>query len=569
MVSEGIGMISSYLEAPCLLNRALRLSAFGVETVPTSFLERLRSDLARVTLGARLDLRAGSPSRDPETGHDALASPRAGIEAKSLSPGAHPSRPRVFIECSHAATSELNTGVQRVVRNVLAFAPAVAEELGFEFRPLMHNGFSFREVRDLDPHSASLDTVRSYGKGVLDAAGQLARALVGRAAPANLTTALGPVPQTPVPGRLRDLVRRVFFYTWTRSRRQPAAPDFRQGDVLLMLDSSWQSEVWDSVAHAKGRGARVGAVVYDLVPLLRPDCCEPTLVEVFRSWLPRALELSDFVITISEAVGNELRSFLRGHPELSHVPCLPIASCPLGADFSCLHAEPWDAARQESELAYLFADKSQGPLFIQVGTLEPRKNHSVVLDAFDRIWARGIAARYAIIGKRGWLCDYTVNRILTHPWRNSRLFWLDGLSDRQLALAYRDADGVICSSLAEGYGLPIGEALAFGRSVIASDIPAHREAGGERCEYFEVDSRGELEEILERHVKAGAGARTSLASPQPITWRESSAELLRKVLALSQGTMHPHTLPDSPRADPDAPPLVCRSQPSSRHTAPR
>jgi glycosyltransferase involved in cell wall biosynthesis len=311
-------------------------------------------------------------------------------------------------------------------------------------------------------------------------------------------------------------------------------------------------------------------VVYDLVPLLRPDCCEPTLVEVFRRWLPRALELSDFVITISEAVGSELRAFLRSHPGLSHRQCLPIESFRLGTDFHAgPRAEPLDVARQESELASLFGDKSQGPLFIQVGTLEPRKNHGVVLDAFDRLWGRGIAARYAIIGKRGWLCDYTVNRILTHPLRNNRLFWLDRLTDQQLAVAYRGADGVICPSLAEGYGLPIGEALAFGRTVVASDIPAHREAGGARCEYFEADSRGELEQILERHAKAGASARRSLASPHPITWRESSAELLRKILALSQGTGHPQASLDSPRAGPGAPPLADRSQRSSRRTAPR
>src|SRR5271157_1943756 len=443
----------------------------------------------------------GSASRDPETGRSPLTPRSVGSQGESVSSGGRDSRPRVFIECSHVATSGLNTGIQRVVRNVLRFAPELAEEIGFDFRPVMHNGFSFSEVRESEAHSPGLDAVRSYGKEVLDATAQLVRAFVGRAAHASSTAALVSVQETlPLPRRLRHLARRLLFYAFTRPRRYPGALDFREGDVLLMLDSSWQGEVWDSVARAKQRDACIGIVVYDLVPLLRPDCSEPALIEVFRRWLPRALDLTDFVITISEAVAAELRGWIRANPSLSHLQNLPIESFRLGTDFDPRSsAEPRAFAWQESDMARLLTDKSQGPLFIQVGTLEPRKNHGVVLDAFDRLWARGIPVRYAIIGKEGWLCDYTVNRVLTHPLRNSRLFWLDRLTDQQLALAYGEADGVICPSLAEGYGLPVAEALASGRLVIASDIPAHREVGGERCEYFEVDSRRELEQILERH----------------------------------------------------------------------
>jgi len=450
----------------------------------------------------------------------------------------HASRPRVFVECSHVATSGLNTGIQRVVRNVLLFAPELTEEIGFEFRPVMHNGFSFSEVRKAEAHSAGLDAVRAYGKEVLDATAQLVRALVGRPAHESSAAPPGSVPQAlPLQKRLRHFARRLLFYAFTRRRRQRGALDFREGDVLLMLDSSWQGEVWDSVARAKQRGARVGVVVYDLVPLLHPDCSEPALVEVFRRWLPRALDLTDFVVTISEAVAAELRVWIRAHPPLSHLLHLPIESFRLGTDFLPLSsAEPRDLVRQEkSGVVSLLTEKSQGPLFIQVGTLEPRKNHNVVLDAFDRLWAREIPVRYAIIGKRGWLCDYTVNRVLTHPLRDRRLFWFDRLTDLELALAYRDADGVICPSLAEGYGLPIAEALARERFVVASDIPAHREVGGERCEYFEVDSRRELEQILERHAKDGGAASPSRRGPfHAVTWRESSEELLRKVLVLSR-----------------------------------
>jgi len=426
-----------------------------------------------------------------------------------------------------------------VVRNVVRCAPQLADELGFEFRPVMHDGFSFSEVWTPESPSSDLDAVRAYGKEVLDATVQLVRALLGRGAGGASAPASELAPTQPFHRRLRHLVRRLLFHALTRARRKPPALSFREGDVLLMLDSSWQTEVWDSVAHAKQSGACVGVVVYDLVPLLRPDCSEPALVLVFRRWLPRALELADFVITISEAVAADLRAWIRGAlPELK-MP--PIESFRLGADLdSRPQAEARSSARPALDVERLLADKSQGPVFIQVGTVEPRKNHGVVLDAFDRLWTRGIPVRYVIIGKRGWLCDYTIHRIVTHPLRNLRLFWFDRLTDPQLAVAYREADGVICPSLAEGYGLPIAEALAEEQLVIASDIPAHREVAGERCEYFEVDSRRELEQILERHAKDTNGSRPRLQPLPVVTWRESSKELLSKVIALSRASARAH-----------------------------
>jgi alpha-1,2-rhamnosyltransferase len=429
----------------------------------------------------------------------------------------------------------MNTGIQRVVRNVVGFAPEHAQEIGFDFRPVMHNGFSFSEVREIEPHSLGLDAVRSYGKEVLDSSAQLVRALAGRAVPKGPGSAPTSLQETVSPTRrLRHLMRRLLFYVFTRSRRHEGAPPFGEGDVLLMLDSSWQGEVWDSVAQVKKRGVRIGVVVYDLVPLLRPDCSEPGLVDLFRRWLPRALELADFVITISESVAAELRAWIRANPVFAQRPLPPIESFRLGTDLDPrAMAEAKDPPREESDLARLFSDRSQGPLFIQVGTLEPRKNHGVVLDAFDRLWARGISVRYAIVGKRGWLCDYTANRVLTHPLRNTRLFWFDRLTDAQLEWAYQRAEGVICPSLAEGYGLPIAEALARDCLVIASDIPAHREVGRERCEYFEVDARRDLEEILERLAKDRAPAARPESVP-PVGWRESSRELFCKVMALSR-----------------------------------
>lgn len=110
-----------------------------------------------------------------------------------------------------------------------------------------------------------------------------------------------------------------------------------------------------------------------------------------------------------------------------------------------------------------------------VGTIEPRKGHRVALDALDLLWQRGIDVRLTIVGKLGWNARKFVERLQVHPEWNVRLFWDSQATDDQLQGYYADADCLIASSFAEGFGLPIVEAGHFGKPVIASDIPVFRE----------------------------------------------------------------------------------------------
>ncbi len=162
---------------------------------------------------------------------------------------------------------------------------------------------------------------------------------------------------------------------------------------------------------------------------------------------------------------------------------------------------------------------------MQVGTLEPRKNHAHSLAALGRLWRAGDPVSCLFIGQRGWLTDELIHAMQALPQWGKQLLWVRECTDAQLQWCYQHAAAVLYPSAGEGYGLPLAEAAATGASVVASDTPAHREVascfaeGGVHLCAANVDAIG-------RALRA-ARAEGRSAEPAPVRdWRAATAELL-------------------------------------------
>ncbi|MEY4850613.1 MAG: hypothetical protein RLZZ331_1617 [Pseudomonadota bacterium] len=116
--------------------------------------------------------------------------------------------------------------------------------------------------------------------------------------------------------------------------------------------------------------------------------------------------------------------------------------------------------------------------FIILGTIEGRKNHMLLLNVWERLVAQhGEAApRLVIIGRRGWACDDVLARLEAGGF-GSRVVETGALSDDDTARLLAGARALLFPSFAEGYGLPLVEALDAGVPVIASDLDVFREIG--------------------------------------------------------------------------------------------
>jgi O-antigen biosynthesis alpha-1,2-rhamnosyltransferase len=379
---------------------------------------------------------------------------------------------RILLECTYTYLTGLRTGVQRVVRNIIKASVEEAGKLGIECQPVILLYGRFRR----------LDTVTD-----------------------------------------RRSSHRDIYYS--HPVVEPGA-----GDLLLLLDSPFYLPTWAAVKRARAKGARVGAVIYDLIPITHPRYVPRPLDQAVRVWLEGVSENSDFVLAISRTIADELRNFIRSYSPPDRGGMV-IETFPLGSGLD----EVIPGGEVRKELREIFEMPGEGSTYLMVGTIAPHKNHACLLDAFDDLWWESPEPRICLVGKIGWLCDDLLERIRSHPRYGRRLFIFNNLSDTELDYCYRSARALITPSFVEGFGLPLTEGLRYGLPVLASNIPVHREVGGEFCAYFDPTLPATLKKLVMAIEKGEKlpGVRSS-QDYHPRDWQTSCRELLGKALELSQ-----------------------------------
>jgi glycosyltransferase involved in cell wall biosynthesis len=183
-----------------------------------------------------------------------------------------------------------------------------------------------------------------------------------------------------------------------------------------------------------------------------------------------------------------------------------------------------------SDAVYVLSQLKLRPSFLMVGTIEPRKGHQQVLDAFEDLWKSGAEINLVIVGKQGWMVDILVSRLRSHSELNKRLFWLEGISDEFLGTLYENSACLIAASYGEGFGLPLIEAAQHKLSIIARDINVFREVAGKHALYFSGPEPKALADIVKRWLELNASDKAPQSTNMPwLTWKESVKQL-KKVL---------------------------------------
>lgn len=311
------------------------------------------------------------------------------------------------------------------------------------------------------------------------------------------------------------------------------AVDPRCGDVLGIVDISGETlvDAVDSGLHQRLRaaGCRIFAVCHDTLPVTHPHCFPPGADKTHQRWM-EAVSTFDAIFGTSKAVRDTVRGWLvENQPE--RVGVIKTGHFALGTD----HIATSEMGDEPPPSLDLPTDRC---LFITVGTIEPRKRHQQVMDAFEHRWAAGSTDCLVIVGKEGWqeLPDRqrrdipeTVKRLSGHPERGQRLFWLDGLSDSELDALYHQANGLIAASEDEGYGLPLVEAGARGLPVLARDIPVFREVAPAQTCFFQGFTGDALATALDDWVPQRERDEHPGQSEASVSWRESARQLWAQI----------------------------------------
>jgi glycosyltransferase involved in cell wall biosynthesis len=134
-----------------------------------------------------------------------------------------------------------------------------------------------------------------------------------------------------------------------------------------------------------------------------------------------------------------------------------------------------------------------------VGTLQPRKNISRLIEAFSKVIQEQNDIELIIIGKKGWLYE----EILKKPHDlgiEDKVKFLDFVTDSDLEIFYREALCFVLPSLYEGFGLPVLEAMKYGCPVITSNVSSLPEAGGEAALYVDPLDTNDIAQKIKKLI---------------------------------------------------------------------
>ena len=240
------------------------------------------------------------------------------------------------------------------------------------------------------------------------------------------------------------------------------------------------------IAYAHYYGLRIAFIFYDLIPI-RLQGYED-IRDAHRQYVEQ-IALGDLIIPISAHSGEDLRSYYVNDLKLPPHEIPQIHPVPLGEDF---------VNRPRAETV---GEREDGPLSIMcVGTIEPRKNQVMLLEAFNAVCRRhpDLDVTLNLIGHTHPKVAGAVDKLVKanplvrrHPY----------LSDEEVVGLYKECAFSAFPSVEEGYGLPIIESLWFGKPCLCAEFGSMREiakAGG--CLTVDTRSPKALERGLERMI---------------------------------------------------------------------
>ena len=229
----------------------------------------------------------------------------------------------------------------------------------------------------------------------------------------------------------------------------------------------------------KATGGRFVSLVHDLIPIELPEYNRPEQAAKHVLRMRTVAELSDVVIVNSDGTGEALVPHLKA---AGRAP--PLISAPLG-----VHLAPADARKLRRDAGR--------PDFVCISTIEPRKNHLLLFNIWRRLAALGgETPTLHLVGHRGWHNEAALDVIDRSVSVRPHLVEHKALSDADMGELLAGARALLMPSFAEGYGLPVAEALAAGVPVLCSDLPTLRGVGGGAPEYLDpLDGLGWLKAV--------------------------------------------------------------------------
>jgi alpha-1,3-rhamnosyl/mannosyltransferase len=267
------------------------------------------------------------------------------------------------------------------------------------------------------------------------------------------------------------------------------------------------------------RRALLTATMHDFTCWLMPEMHPRTNVRADKLFADRILKRADALIAVSEATRSDAVRLLGIPPEK-----ISVIHHGLPRQFFEAGPSDADAARSRHGL--------QRPYLLFVGTIEPRKNVDLLLDAYQSL-SRSIRDEFDLVvaGPRGWAPERTWARLI-HPFHPSiGVRYLGYVPERDLPGLFAGATAFVYPSLYEGFGFPVAQAMAAGAPVITSAVSSLPEIAGGAALLVDPRSETQLRDAM-RQVLTSPSKRAEMSAlgrtnARRFSWPECARQSLR------------------------------------------
>ena len=297
-------------------------------------------------------------------------------------------------------------------------------------------------------------------------------------------------------------------------------------DTTLAMQSDWvHTDIEETARAHRLSGSRHVVMCHDVIPILYPDWFKQNDADLFKRYFDRAFAVADRVTFTTKASEQDARTYCKSIgltlPDTRVVP--------LGTDVLS-HGRRGDAA--------LPAPLLQGRYALYVSTIEPRKNHRMLLEAWKRLVGQGVVPnagfKLVLVGRPGWKMGGFLEDLKADDDLRDTVVHLTDISDGTLARLYQDAGFCVFPPLYEGFGLPAVEALAAGKAVIASRAGPIADIVGDFgvcLDPTDVDAwSAKIGEWIADPTERDALSAKAKAQYRPLSWDQSSKLFFEAVL---------------------------------------
>jgi glycosyltransferase involved in cell wall biosynthesis len=426
---------------------------------------------------------------------------------------------RIFLDCTYTAKHRYkNTGIHRVIRKLTSeLINLNLEYANLDIIPVMFDGYCIHRIVSLHNCVDNKCPERENHFQKLFEIGRIFSDLVIKVKNKFIDDIL-----------ITYLIERIDYFKHKNNLLNIRFEEIKlsHDDIYIIADANWDlpKSYYYFLQNLKDNQVVIVAICYDLIPLKFPEYCSKKFLNQFLNFYNTYSVLFDRVLCISKNSAADYED-AQNKGIVFKNKSLIVDSFRLGCDFNQYPINNEDCGFNSYQTGIL-----SKRYILVVGSLTPHKNIKTIIAAFNLLLEeKQEDVQLVFVGNKGW--DLETDRLIeTHEMYEKTIHILDSVTDSQLNILYNNCYCLVQASFYEGFGLPVVEALQYGKPVIASTGGSLPEVGGEFCMYFNptqpVELYESLKKILTSDIEYNHLIERIRNEYQAFSWEESAKQFL-------------------------------------------